>query len=457
MLPVVPLDGWHDRGATSIGPLWLPVTGHVRVRASSACCCSCWPTSCASANSRPGGSAVVLYARRRRRHMLKGPHPVALRLCVGMLVALHRLPRRPSARRSDPPSLLRLVRFVPMYLRRRARRSASSALWTERVRMSPGLTFVGVPRDDRRPGWSALDGPYTYPSAVLRGTTSRTRWSRSAWSAWSCSSFLLFRPLAARAAHTERRLERTPRRLVHTYGWDTLAYFALRGDKSFFFSSRRRGDDRLHLHRRLRARRRRPDRGAELGRRRPRRVPRDVRGAGLDARAARRPRGEHAALLRRVASRPSTWATRRSSTAAGSPSTARRRKSLRARRAPGRSARYTFQMHRASRTPRPRWSRSSTRSARGGAASAPSAASRCRSRRTSSGSGRTPSSCSASRSTSAASPGGFLRVVPAYGQSFGYTLDLMRHDPDAPNGMTEFLIASTAETRCAGAAWRGCR
>ena len=41
-------------------------------------------------------------------------------------------------------------------------------------------------------------------------------------------------------------------------------------------------------------------------------------------------------------------------------------------------------------------------------------------------------------------PSGFLRLVPAYGPSFGYTLDLMRHDPDAPNGMTEFLIASTA-------------
>jgi len=40
--------------------------------------------------------------------------------------------------------------------------------------------------------------------------------------------------------------------------------------------------------------------------------------------------------------------------------------------------------------------------------------------------------------------GGFLRLVPAYGTSFGYTLDLMRHDPGAPNGMTEFLIASTA-------------
>ncbi len=41
-------------------------------------------------------------------------------------------------------------------------------------------------------------------------------------------------------------------------------------------------------------------------------------------------------------------------------------------------------------------------------------------------------------------PGGFLRVVPAYGRDFGYTLDLMRHDPDAPNGMTEFLISNAA-------------
>ena len=53
--------------------------------------------------------------------------------------------------------------------------------------------------------------------------------------------------------------------------------------------------------------------------------------------------------------------------------------------------------------------------------------------------------------------GGFLRLVPAYGPSFGYTLDLMRHDPDAPNGMTEFLIASTARGAAATAGWPGCR
>ena len=40
-------------------------------------------------------------------------------------------------------------------------------------------------------------------------------------------------------------------------------------------------------------------------------------------------------------------------------------------------------------------------------------------------------------------PGGFLRIVPVYGDEPGYTLDLMRRDPDTPNGMTEFLLTRT--------------
>jgi lysyl-tRNA synthetase class 2 len=40
-------------------------------------------------------------------------------------------------------------------------------------------------------------------------------------------------------------------------------------------------------------------------------------------------------------------------------------------------------------------------------------------------------------------PGGFLRVVPVFGPEPGYTLDLMRRDPDTPNGMTEFLLTRT--------------
>ena len=40
-------------------------------------------------------------------------------------------------------------------------------------------------------------------------------------------------------------------------------------------------------------------------------------------------------------------------------------------------------------------------------------------------------------------PGGFLRVIPIYGPHSGYTLDIMRRDPDTPNGMTEFLLTRT--------------
>ena len=35
--------------------------------------------------------------------------------------------------------------------------------------------------------------------------------------------------------------------------------------------------------------------------------------------------------------------------------------------------------------------------------------------------------------------------MPAFGDDPGYSLDVMRHDPDAQNGVTEFLIAKTAE------------
>jgi lysyl-tRNA synthetase, class II len=42
-------------------------------------------------------------------------------------------------------------------------------------------------------------------------------------------------------------------------------------------------------------------------------------------------------------------------------------------------------------------------------------------------------------------PLGFLRLVPCYGAAPGWSLDLMQHDPDAPNGMTEYLIAMTAQ------------
>lgn len=41
-------------------------------------------------------------------------------------------------------------------------------------------------------------------------------------------------------------------------------------------------------------------------------------------------------------------------------------------------------------------------------------------------------------------PLGFLRLTPCFGEEPGWSLDLMQRDPDAPNGMTEYLIANAA-------------
>ena len=63
------------------------------------------------------------------------------------------------------------------------------------------------------------------------------------------------------------------------------------------------------------------------------------------------------------------------------------------------------------------------------------------------GAGRIRSSCCVSRWTRT----GAGRVLPHGARlrgPFGYTLDLMRHDPAAPNGMTEFLIAGTRVQPC---------
>ena len=58
---------------------------------------------------------VVFFALGVVTNILKGPHPISAAYCVGMVVALvayRRLFRGPS----DPPSLLRLLRLVPLYI-----------------------------------------------------------------------------------------------------------------------------------------------------------------------------------------------------------------------------------------------------------------------------------------------------------------------------------------------------
>ena len=259
---------------------------------------------------------------------------------------------------------------------------------------------------------------------------------------------LLFRPLTARDPHTRDDWSRA-RLLVQTYGWDTLAAFALRDDKSFFFGS----DGRAMI---------------------------AYTYLGGYALAAGDPIGDEASLpavvdefLAMCAQRawtPAFLAAREEDTAEGGllasrgfrsfylgdeaiidcPSftlEGRERKSVRA--AVRRVERtYRFQMiAESAASPKlvaalnaisEKWRGKDPE--RGFTMSLSQDI-------TGSDANRDFLLCVALDADGV--PGGFLRLVPAYGgpatgTTFGYTLDLMRHDPGAPNGMTEFLIAKSA-------------
>ena len=145
----------------------------------------------------------------------------------------------PAATSARPPTrrrCSRLVRFVPLLPACVVLVFGVVALLVERrPDRAPALTFGGVletivrrPRRPRRP---------VHLRAPLLREFFPARCSRSASSGLVVFAVLLFRPLAAPHPAHRGRLASTPTRLVHTYGWDTLAYFALRDDKSFFFSS----------------------------------------------------------------------------------------------------------------------------------------------------------------------------------------------------------------------------
>ncbi|WP_252439244.1 lysine--tRNA ligase [Pseudonocardia humida] len=419
-----------------LGPLWVPVAGHV-LSVVIGLLLLLLADQLGKRKRAAWRVAVVVFAVAGVAHLLKGPDPVAVLICAAMLVALvwHRDAFRA---RADPPSLLRLVRFVPVYLVA-VLAVGFAALWVERDHLEPALS-VGGGLQAILGGLVGLDGPYTYRSPffalyfptvlVVLGVVGI-----------AILALLLFRPLVARRPHTEDDWAHAER-LVHTYGWDTLAYFSLRDDKSFFFSS----DGEAFLAYTYIG-------GYAL-----------VSGDPVGARqSVVRVLDEFLAVCDEHAWKPAFLAVREASMplyasrgfsdfylgdeavldCAAFGLGGARRKGLRAAvRRVGRA--YTFQMiTEANASPRlveqlnaisAKWrgknpERGFTMSLSQDVA----------------GAGANPEFLLCVALDADGVPGGFLRVVPAFGSSFGYTLDLMRHDPGAPNGMTEFLIASTAQ------------
>jgi len=377
--------------------------------------------------------AMALYALSAVAHLFKEQH-LAVNASLGMVLALVVTQSRFQAP-PDPPSLLRLVRFTPTYLGAVMLFGVAS-LYVDRGGLAPRFT-VADSISTVFCGLVGLDGAYDYD---------RPRFEEFFTDALLALgvvglvvfAVLVFRPLSARGPHTEADWQHALR-LVHAHGWDTLAYFALRDDKSFFFGSDGEamlaytysggyalvagnpigepGSVAKLLDEFLGMCDQRAWNPAFLAIRQsdfPSYAARGFRGFYLGDEAILRcdrydlasaPKGVRAAV-RRVGR---GYRFLLLSEAGASPELVRELNAISARwrgKAPERG--FTMSLSQDIR-----------------------------------GVGANPEFLLCVALDEHDRPGGFLRLVPAYGDDPGYTLDLMRHDPGAPNGMTEFLIIST--------------
>jgi lysylphosphatidylglycerol synthetase-like protein (DUF2156 family) len=379
--------------------------------------------------------AVALFTISAAGHMWKGPPPavtVSVAMVVALLVAHDRFHATP-----DPPSLWRLVRFLPIYLGA-VSLFGVGALYVERARLRPELTLWGA-LDTVFSGLVGLDGDYLYMRPRFGAVFGEVLVALG-WFGLVVFAVLLFRPLRARGPHTESDW-RHALDLVRAYGWDTLAYFALREDKSFFFGS----DGEAMLAYTYSG-------GYAL-----------VAGDPIGPReSVSRLLDEFLAMCDGRAWNPAFLAIRQSDFPLYSKQGFRSfylgdeailhcdrfdlaalPKSVRAAvRRVGRRYRFALiveadvsaELTRELNAISARW--------RG---KAPERGFTMSLSQDVQGQGANPEFLVCVAFDENDRPGGFLRLVPAYGVDPGYTLDMMRHDPGAPNGMTEFLIVSTAQ------------
>ena len=133
----------------------------------------------------------------------------------------------------DPPTLFQFIRFLPLYFGA-VFLYGFGFIFAQRDHISPSPT-VGRSIDAILSGLVGDPGPYDFHSEFFERAF-RGSMLAAGLVGLAIALTLLFRPIVARPQGEEGAWEHASR-LVHTYGFDTLAYFALRDDKSFFFSS----------------------------------------------------------------------------------------------------------------------------------------------------------------------------------------------------------------------------
>jgi lysylphosphatidylglycerol synthetase-like protein (DUF2156 family) len=352
---------------------------------------------------------------------------------VGALVSN----RRAFRGAADPPSLFRLVRLVPVYVVGVLLFGYVSLILERRHLDAPLTVFGGLQTIVE--GLVGVHGPYVYERPFFNSFFPKALLLLGIAGVLG-ALYLLFRPLRARAPHTSRDWDHA-RDLVRGYGSDTLAYFALREDKSFFFSSDGQvliaytylGGFALVS-------------GDPIGR--PSSIDRALdefitfcadrswRIAFLAARDSEVPRyasrGFRSFYLGDEAIVSCDTFSLDGPDMKGIRSAVRRVAKT-----------YRFQLLRESEAP-PELVASLNEISAQWRGKAPERGFTMSLSQDIEGGGHNPEFLLCVATDQDGHPGGFLRIVPVYGADFGYTLDLMRHRPDAPNGMTEYLIAQTA-------------
>ncbi len=366
----------------------------------------------------------------REWHWLAGVY------CLAMLVALLVF-RRDFRGRSDPPSLFRLFLLAPLYLGA-VLLFGFVSLYLERERIVPDVT-VDRALETIALGLVGVDGPLHYQQPFFRDFFPAALLALGVAGIIG-AVYLLLRPLASRPTVDRSDWQRA-QDLVRRYGHDTLAYFALRPDKNFFFGS---------------------DGGAFVAYTYMGRfalVSGDPIGAPASVDRVLdefldfcEERSWHVALLAARSSERTQYAARGlrhfylgDEAVLRCPTFSLDAPGMKAvRSATRRVARtHRFQIMRES-DANPGLVRQLNAISEEWRGKAPERGFTMALSQDVEGDGANPEFLLCVALGDDDAPGGFLRIVPVYGEDFGYTLDLMRHRPDAPNGLTEFLLANTA-------------
>jgi len=177
--------------------------------------------------------AVGLLAGSTALHVLKGLD-VEEASFAAMLAILLVVRRKDFFAESDPASLLRFVRTVRL-LAFGSFAFGLAAIWVNRSVVSPGFG-IGSALEQCGAAMVGLAGPLRFsgrfdiwfpPTMAALGIATI-----------AVAAFTLFRPVIGRLQQRPEEREEA-RTIVGLYDHDSLSYFALRGDKNYFFSETR--------------------------------------------------------------------------------------------------------------------------------------------------------------------------------------------------------------------------